>query len=96
MGKEEARDQKILRVTRSQHSIYLVDSIFSKPVFKSSDFIRQFSDQRAIRRQTAFDLLKRLRDAEILQELRPGRGSRSAVKEESGNEANSVTTAGEM
>ena len=34
--------------TRSQYSIYLVDSIFSKTVFKSSDLIRQFSDQYSI------------------------------------------------
>ena len=62
-----------------QYSIYLVDSIFSKPVFKSSDSIKRLSDRHGIHRQTAFDLLKRLRDAGILQELRPGRGSRSAV-----------------
>ena len=50
--------------------------VFSKPVFKSSDLIRQFSDQHGIgiHRQTAFELLKRLRDAEMLQELRPDRG----------------------
>jgi len=72
---------RVQDATRSQCSIYLVDSIFSKPVFKSSDLIRQFSDQQGIgiHRQTAFDLLKRLRDAEMLQELRPGRGIRSAV-----------------
>ncbi len=78
----ELYDGMKLRVqdaTRSQYSIYLVDSIFSKPIFKSSDLIRQFSDRHGIHRQTAFELLKRLRDAEILRELQPGRGSRSAV-----------------
>lgn len=78
----ELYDGMKLRVqdaTRSQYSIYLVDSIFSKPIFKSSDLIRQFSDRHGVHRQTAFELLKRLRDAEILRELQPGRGSRSAV-----------------
>ena len=70
---------RVQDATRSQYSIYLVDSIFSKPVFKSSDLIRRLSDRHGIHRQTAFELLKRLRDAGILQELRPGRGSRSAI-----------------
>lgn len=70
---------RVQDVTHSQYSIYLVDAIFSKPVFKSSDLTKQLSDQHGIHRQTAFELLKRLRNAEILQELRPGRGRRAVV-----------------
>lgn len=70
---------RVQDVTHSQYSIYLVDAIFSKPAFKSSDLTKQLSDQHGIHRQTAFELLKRLRNAEILQELRPGRGRRAAI-----------------
>lgn len=70
---------RVQDVTHSQYSIYPVDAIFRKPIFKSSDLTKQFKDQHNIHTQTAFVLLKRLRDAEILRELRPGGGRRTAI-----------------
>ncbi len=70
---------RVQDVTHSQYSIYLVDAIFSKPIFRSSDLTKQFKAQHNIHTQTAFGLLRQLRDANILQELLPGRGRRAAV-----------------
>lgn len=70
---------RVQDVTHSQYSIYLVDAIFIKPAFQNLDLTKQLSDQHGIHRQTAFGLLKRLRNAGILEELRPGRGRSAAI-----------------
>ncbi len=69
----------VQNVTHSQYSVYLVDAIFSKPAFQSSDLVNQLGNQHSIHRKTAFQLLKELRDAGILKELRPRKGRLSAV-----------------
>ncbi len=69
----------IQNITRSQYSVHLLDAIFSKPIFKASDFVKQFSQAHGIHEKTTPGLLRQLKDAGILAELRPGSGRRAAV-----------------
>jgi len=66
-------------VTHSQYSVYLLDAIFSKPIFKSSDMVHQFNQEYGIHEKTTPGLLRQLRDANILKVWRPGSGRRSSV-----------------
>ena len=66
-------------VTRSQYSVYLLDAIFSKPIFKSSDLVIQFNQEYGIHEKTTPGLLRQLRDANILKVLQPSSGRRSSV-----------------
>jgi cell filamentation protein, protein adenylyltransferase len=75
---EEIKGQ-IQETTRSQYSVYLLDAIFSKPIFKVSDLVKNLREECDIHEKTAPNLLRQLRDVGILRELRPGSGSRSAV-----------------
>ena len=62
-------------ITRSQFAIYALDSIFCKPVFRSSDFTAQ--DQ--IPAPTARRILKELRDNQILVTIREPKGRKSSI-----------------
>ena len=70
---------KVHEVTHSQYSVYLLDAIFSKPIFKSSDLVSQFNQEFGIHEKTTPGLLRQLRDANILKILQPGSGRRSSV-----------------
>ncbi|MDP0589492.1 MAG: Fic/DOC family N-terminal domain-containing protein [Candidatus Endonucleobacter bathymodioli] len=67
-------------ITRSQYSVYLLDAIFSKPLFQVSDLVKQLNNECGIHEKTTSVLLRRIiKDADILKEVRPARGRRSAV-----------------
>ena len=66
-------------ITHSQYSVYLLDAIFSKPIFKSSDLVYQFNQEYGIHEKTTPGLLRQLRDANILTILQPASGRRSSV-----------------
>lgn len=70
---------KIQEITRSQYSIYLLDAIFSKPMFRVSDLVKSLKQEYGVHEKTTPDLLRKLKEADILQELQAGRGRRSAV-----------------
>lgn len=61
--------------THSQYSIQVLDAIFSRPVFKTTDFIKD----SGIQKPTAMGLLRQLKASGVLKELQEGRGRRSAV-----------------
>lgn len=69
--------QKIFEITRSQYSIQVLDAIFDKPIFQTSDFVKR----TGIPKQTALPILQKLKNTEspILTEIREARGSRSGV-----------------
>lgn len=71
----ETMKARIQECTHSQFTIKLLDQIFKRPIFRTTDFVRETKIQRA----TAINLLRILRDATILKELEPGAGSRPAV-----------------
>jgi len=65
--------------TRSQYSVHLLDAIFSKPIFRTSDLAQQLVADYGIHEKTAPALLRLLRDAGILRELQAGSGRRAAI-----------------
>ena len=67
--------RRVTEITHSQHSLAMLDTIFDRPVFQSSDFI----DRSKIPRPTALPALRKLREAGILVPLRESSGSRPAV-----------------
>ena len=69
----------IQETTRSQYSVHLLDAIFSKPIFRTSDLAHQLVADYKIKKKTAPALLRQLRDAGILLELKPGSGRRAAT-----------------
>jgi len=61
--------------THSQYAIHVLDWIFQRPIFSSSDFVKS----SAIPKPTASRILAVLKDNHMLRELQPGSGRRAAV-----------------
>ena len=66
---------QIHEITRSQFTVHLLDAIFDKPIFETTDLVTR----TGIHKPTAMSLIRQLKAANILQELRPGSGRRAAV-----------------
>lgn len=71
----EEMKRRIAELTRSQHAIAVLDTLFDRPIFQSNDFVQR----SRIPKQSALPFLRSLRDAGILQVLRESSGRRSAV-----------------
>ena len=71
----ESMKDRMVNITRSQYAIRVLDWIFERPIFKSTDFMAAAS----IPRPTARRLLDVLRDGGILRVIVPGSGRRAAV-----------------
>jgi Fic family protein len=69
------RKDWITAATRSQHAVRALDWLFSRPIFRTSDF----ETQAGIPRPTANRILRIARDAGVLQEVRPASGRRAAI-----------------
>lgn len=67
--------QKITELTRSQHAITVLDALFDRPIFQSSDFVQR----TGIAKQTVLPFLRKLREAGVLHPLREQSGRRSAI-----------------
>ena len=67
--------QQIHGITHSQYTMHLLDAIFDRPIFGTTDFVQR----TGIHKPTAMGLLRQLKHADILKELRPGSGRRAAV-----------------
>lgn len=75
LGLYERMRREVTDLLRSQHAIQVLDTLFDRPVFQSSDFVTR----SGIPKQSALPFLRRLRDAGILQVLREQSGRRPAV-----------------
>ncbi len=69
----------IQAATHSQYTVHVLDAIFSKPVFRSSDLAQQLFQEFGIHEKTTPGLLRQMRDAGILRELQAGSGRRPAT-----------------
>ena len=69
----------IQAATRSQYTVHVLDAIFSKPIFRSSDLAQQLLKEFGIHEKTTPGLLRQMKDAGILRELQPGSGRRPAT-----------------
>jgi Fic family protein len=75
----EAMKLAIQEATHSQYTVHVLDAIFSKPIFRSSDLAQQLGREFGIHEKTTSGLLRQMRDAGILRELQPGSGRRPAT-----------------
>lgn len=75
----EEMKRAIHDTTHSQYTVHLLDAIFSKPIFRTSELAQRLTDEHGIHEKTAPALLRQLRDAGILREIQPGAGRRSAT-----------------
>jgi len=66
---------RVTELTRSQHALKVLDALFHRPIFQSSDFLKR----SGISRPTGLEFLRKLRDAGILHVIQEARGSRSAL-----------------
>jgi len=70
----EAMKKQITELTRSQHSLKVLDTLFDRPIFNSADFV----ERSGIPRPSALVFLRKLKAANILMTLGAASGSRSA------------------
>lgn len=75
----EEMKQTIHELTHSQYTVHLLDAIFNKPIFRTSDLAEQLNQEFGIHEKTTPSLLRQLRDGGILQELQTASGSRPAT-----------------
>ncbi len=66
---------RVTEITHSQHSPAILDALFDKPIFQSTDFV----DRSNIPNSTAKTAIKKLRDAQVLTAVREASGNRPAV-----------------
>lgn len=67
----------VIDLTHSQYAIPLLDQIFQRPLFKSTDI--KFASDQTPTRQAIAHLLRVLRDNGILKVIREGRGRKAQV-----------------
>jgi Fic family protein len=71
----ERMKTEVARLTRSQFSIQALDELFSRPVFKTTDFARRTGISMA----SAKRILNSLKNNHILAQVRPGKGKHAAI-----------------
>ena len=69
----------IQEVTHSQYTLHLLDAIFTKPIFRSSDLTARMFREVGIHEKTTPGLLRQMKAAGILRELQAGSGRRPAT-----------------
>lgn len=69
----------IQEATRSQYTVHVLDAIFSKPIFRTSDLAAQLNKDFGIHEKTTPGLLRQMKDAGILRELQASSGRRPAT-----------------
>ncbi len=75
----EEMKRSIQEATHSQYTMHVLDAIFNKPVFRTSDLTTQLHKDFDIHEKTAQGLLRQMKDAGILRELQAGSGRRPAT-----------------
>lgn len=75
MGLYDSMKIRIHEITHSQYTVHLLDAIFDRPIFETTDFV----SRSQINKKTAMALLKQLREAGVLLVLREGSGRRASV-----------------
>ena len=69
----------IQTATHSQYSVHVLDAIFNKPIFRSSDLTAQLFRDFGVHEKTTPGLLRQIKEAGILRELQASSGSRPAT-----------------
>ena len=71
----EAKKEKVFSITRSQYVIKILDALFNKPIFSSTDFIQE----TGIPKPSAMRYLNLLEKEGLLFTLREGSGRRAKI-----------------
>lgn len=71
--------QVLHEATRSQFTVHLLDALFSKPIFRTSDLAEHLNAQFGIHDKTALHLIRQLRKEGLLLELKAASGRRPAT-----------------
>lgn len=66
---------RIVDITHSQHSMKILDALFAKPIFKTSELVR-YTD---IPKQTLMPLIRQIKDAGYLTVVKEARGNQAAT-----------------
>ncbi len=69
----------IQEATHSQYTVHVLDAIFSKPIFRTSDLTAQLHKDFGIHEKTTPGLLRQMREVGILRELQAGSGRRPST-----------------
>ena len=75
LGLYERMKQEIPKVIRSQYGIQAIDTLFDRPIFQSTDFIRRSQ----IPKESAMRIINALKGAALIRDIRPGKGRRAAI-----------------
>lgn len=75
LGLYSAKKHWIAEQTRSQYGVRALDWFFDRPIFKTADFV----DSAGIPAPTAQRIVRVVRNAGLLKELRPASGRRGAI-----------------
>jgi len=78
MGLYEKMKEDIHKITHSQYTVYLLDAIFTRPTFQTSDCASELKQNFGVHEKTTLGLLRQLRDADLLLELEAGSGRRAS------------------
>lgn len=73
----EQMKAKVQATTHSQYTMQVLDQIFKRPTFKTTDFVLE----TGIQKTTAMAILRQLKEVGILTELRPAVGRSPAILE---------------
>lgn len=71
--------KEIQQATNSKYTVNLLDAIFDTPIFYVSLMAKKLSREAGMDAQTAADLLRKLKNANIIEEVKTGSGRRSAL-----------------
>jgi Fic family protein len=75
LGLYDRMKHRVTELTRSQYALQVLDALFVRPIFQSSDFV----ERSRIPKQSASRFLGVLREAGILHVLRQGMGRQPAI-----------------
>ena len=69
------KKERIQSITHSQYIVKIIDSLFTRPIFSTKDFIRESS----IPKRSALRFLNLMEKEGIISILRPGKGRKPAI-----------------
>lgn len=71
----EEMKSRVEETTRSPYTLRLLDAVFDRPIFQSSEF----AQRAGIPKPTALPLLRKLKEVGVLRQLRPASGRRAEI-----------------
>ena len=75
----ERMKHRLQDMTGSRYAIYLLDALFGRPLFQTTDLVTELERRCGLHRKTTLTLLRPLKQAGILVEIKPAAGNRAAV-----------------